>query len=155
MSFWADEVVEERRDHPPDGLRQHDVAERLGPREPERPGGRVLRGCTDSMPARYTSETYAVDERERDDRPEELRVGDPVEAERRHPEAEHEDDEDRRNAAEEVGARDRERADREEHRAREAPQDREEQAAEDDRLRMQNSFTFTQNASRISGNDSR
>ena len=38
----ADEVVEQRRDHPPDGLRQDDVAERLEPRQAERAGRRVL-----------------------------------------------------------------------------------------------------------------
>ena len=38
----ADEVVEERRDDPPDGLRQDDVAERLAAAEPERPRRRVL-----------------------------------------------------------------------------------------------------------------
>ena len=38
----ADEVVEQRRDHPTHGLREDDVAQRLATRQPERPGGRLL-----------------------------------------------------------------------------------------------------------------
>ena len=38
----ADEVVEQWRDHAPDGLRDDDVAERLEAGQPERAGGRLL-----------------------------------------------------------------------------------------------------------------
>ena len=48
----ADEVVEQRRDHPPDRLRQHHVAQ---PLERDRPSDRAAASCdgwTASMPAR-------------------------------------------------------------------------------------------------------
>ena len=76
-----------------------------------------------------------VDEHERDDGPEELRLRQPREPERRHPEAEDGDDEDRRDAAKEVGVRDRERPDREEHRPRQrAEHGEEERRRQDQRL---------------------
>ncbi len=75
-----DEVVEQRRDHPPDRLRDHDVAERLEVGQAERARGRVL-ARMHGLDARaiHLGHVRGVDEDERDDRPEDLRRRDPVE----------------------------------------------------------------------------
>ena len=48
----ADEVVQERRDHAPDRLRDHDEAQRLPPASPSERAAAAWLGCTDSIPAR-------------------------------------------------------------------------------------------------------
>jgi hypothetical protein len=63
-----------------------------------------------------------VHEHERGDPPEHRRFRDIGEVERRGAEAQDVDDEDRRDAPEEVGVEHRQRAEREQHRARQAPQ---------------------------------
>ena len=47
----ADEVVQQWREHSPDGLRQHDEAQRLHPLRPKDRAAAVWLGCTDSIPA--------------------------------------------------------------------------------------------------------
>ena len=132
-----DEVVQQRRDHAPHGLREHDRGERLAAREAERARGGLLARVHGLDPgAVHLGDVRGVDEDERDDPPERRRRRDPLDRERRRAEAEQRDHEDRRHAAEEVGVGDRERPDREEDRAGEAAQDREgERREEDDRLR--------------------
>ena len=63
----ADEVVQERRDHAPDGLREDDVAERLAAGEPERARGRLLARMhgLDAGPV-HLGDVRRVDEDERD-----------------------------------------------------------------------------------------
>ena len=60
----------------------------------------VWLGCTDSMPAVHLGHVRGVDERQRDDGPEDVAVRHALELQRRHPEPQDEDDEDRRHAAE-------------------------------------------------------
>ena len=114
-------------------------------------------GCTDSMPARYTSvDVRRVDQDERDDAPEGVDVGIPSDRERGSAEAEQRDHEDRRHAAEEVGVDDGERANREEDRAGEARSTASKSAV----TRMIASaitkiFTLSRNAREIAGKDSR
>ena len=98
-----DEVVEQRRDDPPDGLRQHDVAERLEPAESERPGGGVL-ARVDGLDAGPIDlgDVRRVDERQRDDGVEERIDRDPGQTEPRDPETEDEDDEDAGQGPEDV-----------------------------------------------------
>ena len=75
----ADEVVEERRDHPPDGLRDDDVAQGLEPAEPER-ARRGLLARVDRLDARPVDLRHVgrVDEGQGDDAPEERSFGTPA-----------------------------------------------------------------------------
>ncbi len=69
-----DEVVQERRDHAPHGLREDDEAERLPAREPERAGRGLLARVHRLDPGAVDlGDVRRVDEHERDDGPEELR----------------------------------------------------------------------------------
>ena len=134
-----DEVVEERRDHPAHGLREHDRAERLKMRQPERARRRGLARVhgLDSG-AIDLGHVRRVDEDERDDPPERRRERHVLQPQRRRAEAEHRDHEDRRHASEEVGVRDAEQAKRQGGRARQAADHGEhEREDEDERLRDQ------------------
>ena len=128
-----DEVVQQRRNDAADGLRQHDVAHRLRVREPERPRGRRL-ARMDRLDARAVDlgDVRGVDEHERDRGPEELRVRHAVQLQPRDAEAEQVDEQDRRDAAEDVGVRGGEHPQRKKHRAGEASHDGEEEREDED-----------------------
>ena len=103
-----DEVVEERRDHAPHGLRQDHAARRLPARKPERSRRRLLARMHRLDPrAVDLADVRAVDEDERDDPPERRRGRHVLQPERRGAEAEHRDHEDRRKPAEDVRVDDR------------------------------------------------
>ena len=71
----ADEVVQERRDHPAHGLRDDHEAQRLAAREPERAGRRLLARVDRLDPGPvHLGDVRAVDEHERD-HPPEHRIG--------------------------------------------------------------------------------
>src|SRR5581483_6490285 len=118
-----DEVVQERRDHPADGLREDHVAQRLPAAQAERARGRLLaRVHRFDAGAIDLGDVRRVHEHERDDRPERLRRRHGAQLQRRDAETEQVDHEDRRDPAEEIGVGDREHAKREEDRAGQAPQ---------------------------------
>ena len=128
-----DEVVQERRDHATDRLREHDEAERLQAIEPERPRrcllARVHRLDSGSV---HLRDVRRVDEHERDRAPEELRDRDAGQLERGDAEAEDVDDEDRRDSAKEVGVDRGERPHGEEHGARKPAEDRDDECEDED-----------------------
>ncbi len=65
-----DEVVQQRRDHPPHGLGEDDEAQRLAVREPERARGGLLARVHRLDPrAVHLGDVRRVDEHERDDAP--------------------------------------------------------------------------------------
>ena len=128
-----DEVVQERRDHPPHRLRHDHEPQRLEPREAERAGGSFLArvhrldACAVDL-----GDVGRVDEDQRDAAPEQLRRGDAGQLERRHAEAQHDDHQDRRDAAEQVRIDDRHQPEREKHRPREAAKNRDPQREDQD-----------------------
>ena len=129
-----DEVVEQRRDHPPHRLRKDDAPRAsASAKVPSERAAASWLGCTDSMPARYTSrDVRAVDQDERDDPPEGRRRRDVLQRQGGRAEAEHRDHEDRREPAEDVRVDDHERANREEHRSGQAAQHRQEKREDED-----------------------
>src|SRR5262245_56557216 len=85
----ADEVVQQRRDHAANRLRDHDEPKRLPPAEPERSRGGHLRGVhrLDPRPVDL-GDVRRVHEDQRGDRPEQVRVRHPLDLQRRRPEPE-------------------------------------------------------------------
>ena len=102
-----DEVVEQRRDHPPHGLREDDEAQRLAGASARasarpRPGSGAPTRCRRGRPR---TRTPCRRGRARRSPRRAGESGTPSSCERGHAEPEHEDDEDRRDAAEEVRRR--------------------------------------------------
>ena len=124
-----DEVVEERRDHAAHRLRDHDVAQRLAVRQPERArGGGLARVHRLDAGAVHLRDVGRVHEDERDDTPEQRVDRDARERERRDPEAEDVDDEDGRHSAEEIDVDHGKCPHREEHWPGKPPQHRDRRA---------------------------
>ena len=111
----SDEVVEERRDHPTEGLWDHDVAECLHAREPEGARRALLRRVDRFDPgAIHLAHVRRIDQREGDERPEERILRHSRELQCRDPESQGVDHEDARHAAKEVDVRRRGEAERRE-----------------------------------------
>ena len=117
----ADEVVQQRRDHATDGLRDDDEPHGLAAAQPERSGRGDLRGVDrlDAGPVDL-GDVGRVHEDERHDRPEEVRVRHALDLQRRRPEPQQQDHQDRRDGAEQVRVDGREDAQRREHGAPQA-----------------------------------
>ncbi len=130
-----DEVVEQRRQDPAHRLRDHDVAQRLPLRQPERACGRGL-APVDALearigrPRRRTRRTRAraraMPSQNSCVLPRHVR-SERLDAGEREPEPDQVDDDDRRDAAEHVGVDDRERAQREERASGKLPHDRDDE----------------------------
>ena len=128
-----DQVVEQRRHHPADRLRQHDGPQGLRAAQPERPGRRDLRGV-DRLDARpeHLGDVGGVGEHEREPAQDDGRRRDPLQAQPGQPEPDEQQHEDERQPAEDVDVRRRRRAQREEHRTAQGAGDRERERDHED-----------------------